>query len=242
MTRNLYDNPDSFAGDSRANRSIQGLDGAPEWPSLRALLPDLRGLDVLDLGCGHGGFCRYAAERGAANVLGVDVSETMLTRAARSTTHANVSYRRADLETVALPEASFGLVYSALAFHYVERLPELMRSIHRALAPGGRLVFSIEHPVFTAPRHPAFMRDANGARVWPLDGYRREGERATEGLAPGVVKRHRTLGTLVNLLIDAGFTLRRLIEWGPTDAQVEALPALDEERDRPMLLLVSAQR
>ncbi len=64
----------------------------------------------------------------------------------------------------------------------------------------------------------------------------------TDWLAPGIVKQHRTLGALVNTLIDAGFTLRRLIEWGPTDAQIATLPALAEERDRPMMLLVSARK
>lgn len=64
----------------------------------------------------------------------------------------------------------------------------------------------------------------------------------TDWLAPDVVKQHRTLGTLVNLPIGNGFTLTHLDEWGPTQAQVDALPALDEERDRPMMTLVAAQR
>ena len=52
----------------------------------------------------------------------------------------------------------------------------------------------------------------------------------------------RTLGTLVNLLIGSGFTLAHLDEWGPTPEQVDAMPALDEERDRPMLAIIAAQR
>ncbi|WP_175003099.1 hypothetical protein [Burkholderia lata] len=46
----------------------------------------------------------------------------------------------------------------------------------------------------------------------------------------------------MNLLIGSGFTLTHLDEWEPTQAQVDALPALDEERDRPMMALVAAQR
>jgi len=46
----------------------------------------------------------------------------------------------------------------------------------------------------------------------------------------------------VNLLIGSGFTLTHLDEWGPTQEQVEAMPALDEERDRPMTAIVAAQR
>ena len=70
MTQNIYDNEEFFAGYSRLRRSVEGLDGAPEWPALRALLPDLRGLNVLDLGCGFGWFCRWAHQQGAVNVFG----------------------------------------------------------------------------------------------------------------------------------------------------------------------------
>ncbi|KVE81771.1 SAM-dependent methyltransferase [Burkholderia cepacia] len=242
MTQNIYDDPAFFEGYSRLNRSIHGLDGAPEWPALRALLPDLHGRRVLDLGCGYGWFSRWAAGQGAASVLGIDVSKRMLERAASSASHPAITYRRADLETLALPDAAFDLAYSSLAFHYIADLDTLFRTLHRALVPGARLVFSIEHPVYTAPRRPGFVVDAQGNRSWPLDGYQREGERVTDWLAPGVVKQHRTLGTLVNLLIGSGFTLTHLDEWGPTQEQVDALPALDEERDRPMMALVAAQR
>ncbi|WP_175864628.1 class I SAM-dependent methyltransferase [Burkholderia cepacia] len=242
MTQNIYDDPAFFEGYSRLNRSIHGLDGAPEWPALRALLPDLHGRRVLDLGCGYGWFSRWAAGQGAASVLGIDVSKRMLERAASNTAHPAITYRRADLETLALPDTAFDLAYSSLAFHYIADLDTLFRTLHRALVPGGRLVFSIEHPVYTAPRRPGFVVDAQGNRSWPLDGYQREGERVTDWLAPGVVKQHRTLGTLVNLLIGSGFTLTHLDEWGPTQEQVDALPALDEERDRPMMALVAARR
>jgi 2-polyprenyl-3-methyl-5-hydroxy-6-metoxy-1,4-benzoquinol methylase len=66
MTQNIYDNPSFFQG--YGQRSIHGLDDAPEWPSLRAMLPDMRGRHVLDLGCGYGWFCRWAREHGAAHV------------------------------------------------------------------------------------------------------------------------------------------------------------------------------
>lgn len=254
MTQNIYDDPAFFEGYSRLNRSVQGLDGAPEWPALRALLPDLRGLRVLDLGCGYGWFCRWAAQQGAAAVEGVDVSVRMLERARAMTQaitpamaqslpqHATIAWRRADLETLDVAEAAFDVVYSSLAFHYVEHLAALLRTIHRALVPGGRLVFSIEHPIYMAPRAPGFCLDDDDNKSWLLNSYQMEGPRVTNWLADGVVKQHRTLGTLVNTLIDCGFTLSRLIEWGPTQAQVDAMPALAEERERPMMLLIGAQR
>ena len=242
MTQNIYDDPTFFAGYSRLNRSVHGLDGAPEWPALCALLPDLYQRSVIDLGCGYGWFCRWAAENGAASVLGVDVSERMLARAREMTRHGAITYHQADLETIQLPGAAFSLVFSSLTLHYIEDLTTLFRSIHQSLLPEGWLVFSIEHPIFMASRHPGFRIDGHGQKTWPVDSYQMEGRRVTDWLAEGVVKQHRTIGTLVNLLLDTGFTLKRLNEWGPTDDQIAATPELAEERERPMMLLVSAQR
>jgi len=78
VAQNIYDRPDFFEGYSQLDRSTEGLSGAPEWPALRAMLPDVRDLRVLDLGCGFGWFCRWAREHGAAEVLGLDLSERML--------------------------------------------------------------------------------------------------------------------------------------------------------------------
>ena len=56
MAQNIYDNPAFFEGYAQLPRSVQGLDGAPEWPALKAMLPDLTGTSVIDLGCGYGWF------------------------------------------------------------------------------------------------------------------------------------------------------------------------------------------
>ena len=242
MTQNIYDDDKFFAGYSRLSRSVEGLDGAAEWPALRALLPGLRGLSVLDLGCGFGWFCRWARAQGASQILGIDVSEKMLARARSETDDSAIAYARADLEQVELRPGAYDLVFSSLTVHYLENLERLLSQAHRALAPGGQLVFSAEHPIITAPREQGWSTSAAGRKVWPIDSYQEEGPRSTDWLAKGVIKQHRTLGTYLNMLLRLGFTLRHLEEWGPTEAQIAARPALAEERQRPMFFLVSAQR
>lgn len=242
MTQNIYDDPVFFEGYSKLSRSTEGLAGAPEWPSLRALLPDVRGLNVTDLGCGYGWFCRWAREQGAATVLGIDSSEKMLDQARKSSTDPAIIYTKADLEKLELPQASFDLAYSSLAFHYIENLRGLLGNVYRALMPGASLIFSIEHPIYMTPRHPGWVIDAQGQKTWPVDSYQREGVRVTNWFADGVTKQHRKIGTLLNLLIATGFTIAHVDEWGPTDEQVAARPELAEERERPMIMLVSARR
>lgn len=239
--QNIYDNEAFFAGYSRLPRSVEGLDGAPEWPALRALLPELRGRSVLDLGCGFGWFCRWAREQGAIRVVGVDVSEKMLERAGATTRDAAITYTRADMEEIELPAASFDLVYSSLAFHYIANLSGLLAEVRRSLVPAGSLVFSVEHPMFTAPSDPGWSVSASGRRTWPVDSYLDEGPRATNWLVEGVIKQHRTLATYINMLLRRGFALAHVEEWGPTEEQIAFQPGWADERERPPFLLVAAR-
>ncbi|OAJ57915.1 SAM-dependent methyltransferase [Paraburkholderia ginsengiterrae] len=240
MAQNIYDNPDFFAGYSQLPRQVHGLDGAPEWHAIRALLPDLSGKRVVDLGCGFGWVSRWMREQGAASVLGLDLSQNMIARARAETADSAVEYRIADLDTLELPAAAFDLAYSALTFHYVQDFDRLVRVIRKALVPGGHFVFTIEHPIFMAAVHPHWISDEDGRKTWPINGYSVEGERRTDWFAKGVVKYHRTLGTTLNSLIGAGFEIRRVEEFAPTPEQIEHLPQLEEELERPMMLIVSA--
>jgi SAM-dependent methyltransferase len=240
MTQNIYDNESFFAAYSRLPRSVSGLDAALEWPALRALLPALHGLRVLDLGCGFGWFCRWAREQGAAGVLGVDVSERMLARAKAETHDPAISYSRADMEHLDLSAGSFDLAYSSLALHYIENLARLMATVRAAIVPGGKLIFSVEHPIVTAPAEPGWSVDSAGRKTWPVNGYLAEGPRSTDWLAKGVIKQHRTLATYVNLLVRSGFATPHVEEWAPTEEQVISQPEWADERQRPPFLLVVA--
>jgi ubiquinone/menaquinone biosynthesis C-methylase UbiE len=242
MTQNIYDNDEFFAGYSRLPRSVQGLDGAPEWPVLRALLPDVRGANVLDLGCGFGWFCRWAKEAGAAQVTGMDVSENMLARARAEGGAPVITYVNADLESLTLPPTAFDLVYSSLALHYVEKLDALMGQVHMALKPGGALVVSVEHPMMTAPAHAVWSADADGRKTWPVSCYLEEGARETDWLTKGVIKQHRTMATYLNMLLGFGFDIGRIVEWGASLEQVAERPDFAPERERPPFLLLSARK
>jgi SAM-dependent methyltransferase len=240
MAQNIYDDPDFFAGYSTLPRARNGLDGAPEWPMLRDMLGDVSGARVLDLGCGAGAFARWAAGAGARHVLGIDLSQRMLERARALTAAPNVEYRCADLESLALTEDTFDIVYSSLSFHYIADLARLIAAIRHGLVDSGRLVFSVEHPLFTAPSEPRWIT-SNGATVWPLNNYTAEGRRITHWFAPGVVKYHRTLASHLNALIRAGFSVERIEEWTPTNEQIMAHPEWVNELHRPPFLLLAAR-
>ena len=173
-------------------------------------------------------------------VIGLDLSWRMLARARQATPDAGILYVRADLKTPGLCERSTDLVYSSLALHYVADLRPVIDAVYRALGAGGHFVFSVEHPVFSAPTEPGWIADSKGGKTWPIDGYAIEGPRRTMWLGQPVVKWHRTVASYLNLLLRAGFAILAIDEWQPTDEQIAARPPLADERRRPPFLIVAA--
>ena len=118
-----------------------------------------------------------------------------------------------------------------MALHYVEDFPDLVARVARWLTPGGSFVFSMEHPVMTAPLDAADC---------VVDDYADEGLRQRAWFVDGVIKYHRTLGTTLGTLRHHGFRLSSVDEPLPTKDQVERHPHLAVHRRRPPILLVAA--
>ncbi|KAF1971087.1 S-adenosyl-L-methionine-dependent methyltransferase [Bimuria novae-zelandiae CBS 107.79] len=179
---------------------------------------------VLDLACGEGWFARWCIRNGAFAIDACDISANMLRTAENRTSPPKlsadtenppalrglISYSRIDLKRVKLQPATYDLVFSGLALHYVKDIQNVITQVHESLVPGGLFVFSIQHPCVTALKDPGFMLSWNSkARVnqWTVDSYYNESERITEvdedyvdGGAPawmvaGEKRQHRTLST-----------------------------------------------
>lgn len=242
MKENKYDDEEFFKKYSEMNRSKQGLAGAGEWSELQRILPDFKEKRVLDLGCGYGWHCKYAAEHGAARVLGTDLSEKMLAAAREKNSDEKIEYQRAAMEDLTFPDASFDVILSSLAFHYVKDFGALAERISRWLAPGGSLVFSAEHPVFTSYGTQDWYYDADGTILhFPVDRYFYEGERDAVFLGEHVVKYHRTLTGYLEPLLKCGLRLEHVIEPEPPEEML-SLPGMADEMRRPMMLIVAASK
>lgn len=242
MKENRYDDEFFFQKYSEMTRSQLGLAGAGEWPKLQKILPDFRGKTVLDLGCGYGWHCKYAAEHGAAHVLGTDISRKMLEVAATRNSNDRIEYRQSAMEDLEFPEGSFDIVVSSLALHYVKDFEPLIKSIHHWLKAGGQLIFSVEHPVFTAYGSQDWYYDQNGEILhFPVDNYYYEGQREAIFLGERITKYHRTLTTYLGTLLTNGFQITHVVEPQPPENMMD-IPGMKEEMRRPMMLLVAAHK
>ena len=236
---NEYDDPKFFEMYSQMARSKQGLDAAGEWHQLKKLFPPVSGKAVLDLGCGYGWHCRYAAGRGASRVLGLDISEKMLAEAERRG-REGIEYRLCGIEDYEYPPEEWDLAVSNLALHYIADLDAVYKRVFTTLTPSGVFLFNIEHPAFTAGVNQDWIYAPDGTpQYWPIDGYFTTGERTTNFLGCRVKKQHHTLTQILGGLLQCGFTLTAVEEAQPPEDML-GQPGMADELRRPMMLLVKA--
>lgn len=242
MKQNKYDDTIFFEKYSKMDRSTKGLDGAGEWKTLEAMLPDFKGKKVLDLGCGFGWHCQYAMEHGAKSVTGVDISDNML-RKAREKTDKNISYIKMPMEEISFEKDSFDVVISSLAFHYTPSFDTIVEKVSACLMKGGDFIFSVEHPVFTSYGSQDWYYDAEGNILhFPVDTYFYEGKREAVFLGEPVIKYHKTLTTYLNGLIQKGFEITGIVEPQPAQHLLHSVEGMKDELRRPMMLLISAKK
>ena len=227
--QNIYDN-DAFFEDFRRSRSSKvNFNDCIETPILFAMLPDLRGKRILDIGCGMGQHAKQYAEMGAESVLGIDISEKMLAYAKEHNSAENVTYQRMAMEDIGTLARQFDLVTSSLVFDYAGDFGGLMRKIHLLMKDDAEFVFSMSHPIVTAwdGAYDRYTRTETGERLYAnLRNYCREGLRKVDWIVNGYECYHRTVSTLINALIGAGFVIEECQEARLSDEMREQYPAL----------------
>lgn len=240
--KNIYDNREFFESYGKMTRSQEGLKGAGEWHQLKELFPDVENKVVLDLGCGYGWHCMYAASRKAEKILGIDQSKGMIEEARKRNKHERIHYEVCGLEEYEYPREAYDLVISNLVLHYVKDLDQVFENVYRTLKPQGVFLFNMEHPVFTGSVNQEWVRDENGvARYWPVDRYFYPGERKTSFLGHTVTKEHHTLTQIFTGLLRAGFSIEAVEEAVPPEEMAD-LPEMRDELRRPMMLMVRAKK
>lgn len=245
MTENIFDNKVFFESYMELRSSGKNYNELLEQPAMRKLLPELTDKAVLDLGCGFGENCRGFVSLGADRVTGLDISEKMLDAARERTDSDKITYIHMDMTDISRLSETFDFIYSSLAFHYVENFGKLAEDIYSRLNPGGRLMFSQEHPIATATVNGSghYNYNDNGEAVsYTMADYSLSGKRTVHWYVDGVEKYHRTMGEIITALARAGFRIEEMVEPVPDAEAIKKLNGLKKEFIKPSFMIIKAVR
>lgn len=227
--QNIYDN-DLFFDRFRSSRNSKvNFNDCIETPILFSMLPDLHGKTILDIGCGMGQHAKQYSDMGAKAILAIDISEKMLTYAREYNSADHIVYQRMAMEDIRAIGQQFDLVTSSLAFDYIEDFGGLMSSIYLLMADDAKLVFSMSHPMVTAwdGSCDRYTRTESGERLHAnVVNYCVEGRRVVHWVVDGYECYHRTLATLINDMIKAGFNIEECQESHISDDMRKQYPDL----------------
>ncbi|MBN2210417.1 MAG: class I SAM-dependent methyltransferase [Sedimentisphaerales bacterium] len=204
-------------------------------PGFFAMLPEVRGLKGLDIGCGEGYNTRQLAQAGAA-MTAVDISEVFIgyARESERETPLGIDYQVASAVELPFENESFDFSTAFMSLLDIPETEKALAEAYRVLRPGGFLQFSITHPCFDTP-HRRNLRDEMGktyaievgeyfrpyrGRVseWTFTALPEEQRQAVRWFRTPCF--YRTLSSWLNLVIKTGFAIEEIGEPTPDDATV----------------------
>ena len=230
---------------------------AQNTPAFLAMMPDIRSLSGVDIGCGEGANTRKLARLGA-HMRAIDVAPTFI-RHAKATEAAaplGILYQVANGQELPFTDETFDF---ATAFMSLMDMPDHGRALKeaaRVLRPGGFFQFSIVHPCFSPP-YRRVVRNARGqaqsievGRYFePTNGHvnewlfadlpAKERKRAEPFRTPMF---HRTLSGWVDLICAADLIIEKFGEPTASEAQAAAEPTVADTRVAPLFLHIRARK
>lgn len=202
-----------------------------EFPATSSLVPNVDGKRILDAGCGTGFYTKWLVEQGA-DVLGIDVSDEMLSHAVDQVS-GSAEFTQADLgEPLDFAAAEwFDGIVSALALSYVKDWDQVFSEFNRILTSGGFLVFSTGHPLDHFP-----PENKGGQNYFEIEKLHQEWE-------VDVPYYRRPFSKILDPVLSNGFRLDTIVEPQPTEKFKELRPERYEKESRyPVFLCVQATK
>jgi SAM-dependent methyltransferase len=196
---------------------------------------------VLDIGTGEGQVARLASALGADTVTGVDPTIAQLDLARRR--DGGPAYVRAVAEALPFDDASFDAAVACLVFEHIPDHVPAIAEVARVLAPAGRFVFLLNHPLLQAPNSGWVIDHILDEQYWRVGPYLVP-DVSMEELAPGVVLPfvHRPLSHYINAMAHCGLLVERMEEPMPPEGFLAKAQEYRDAATIPRLLLLVARK
>lgn len=220
---------------STIGSELLGTIALPSWGSYFPsenrlhLLGDLSDKRVLEIGCGNGQSLKYAADLGASDLWGLDISANQIEHTKdflkAQGIHAKLICSPMENECE-LPTNYFDLVYSVYGIGWTTNLDKTFNHIHSYLKKNGIFIFGWSHPIHKC------VSVENGKLVFSNSYFNEEWYR-TNMNDKEIMMSNRMLSTYINTLTRNGFVIEKLIE----ETDREKAMAADNDFARKSLML-----
>ncbi|CAM3722238.1 class I SAM-dependent methyltransferase [Mesobacillus thioparans] len=235
-----YEEEEFFKNYMKRRTRPESPNNSIEKPILLELIGNVNGKKIFDLGCGDAEIGVELLGRDAEAYVGLEGSENMarvgvehLKGTAGQVLHSTMEEWRPQAE-------EYDLVISRFALHYLEDLGSVFTKVHDSLMPGGRFVFSVQHPVLTASSKSA---EGSGRRTdWVVDDYFNQGERAEPWIGEKVIKYHRTVEGYFKLLLETRFMVEDLREGTPKAENFSTREEYERRMRIPLVLMFACRK
>lgn len=199
---------------------------------------------VLDIGCGEGQVSRLAAGlAGVVHVVGLDPTAAQVEVAAARA--GGPAYLRAQAAALPVPDGAVGAVVACLVFEHIGQVDDAVAEVARVLAPGGRFVFFLNHPLLQTP-NSGWIDDQvldPPEQYWRIGAYLLEDETIEEVekdvFIPFI---HRPLSRYVNAMADNGLRIVHMDEPAPPAGFLARAQEYQDAATIPRLLLLVAEK
>ncbi len=226
-------------------------------PAFMAMLPDVRGLVGLDIGCGEGHNTRMVSARGA-RLVAIDVSPVFTNHAIQREREEplGIRYGMASAIELPFPDRTFDFAVATMSLMDIPEPESALVEAFRVLKPGGFLQFSITHPCFDTP-YRRNLRDESGQTYAIEVGqyFRNLNGEISEWMftaVPAELRKDlstfkvprftRTFSQWLNALTETGFQIERVEEPYPSDEDVRQCPHLQDVQVVSYFLIIRARK
>lgn len=220
-----------------------GADAEYEQQILPLIASHLAGATrVLDVGCGEGQVGRLAAGLpGVSLVAGVDPTWAQVSEARRR--GGGVLVARGTAAGLPFASSSFDAAVACLVFEHIEEFDEAIAEVGRVLAPGGRFLLLLNHPLLQTPSSGWIDDTILEEQYWRIGPYLLEDssmEEVDKGIWIPFI--HRPLSRYVNALAGAAMYLSWMDEPAPPPGFLARAEEYSAAATIPRLMLLRAEK
>jgi ubiquinone/menaquinone biosynthesis C-methylase UbiE len=226
-------------------------------PAFFKMLPDIKNLKGLDVGCGEGYNTRIAAKKGAV-MTAIDISSVFITSAEESEKQEplGIKYQVASAINLPFPDDFFDFAIATMSLMDMSDIEKAISEVFRVIKLNSFFQFSITHPCFWNSNH-SWVRNDEGKRTgFVVSDYFKQSDGEIEewifGAAPKdmtdkmrkfrVPRFTRILSEWLNLLISNGFVLEEFCEPYADDEVLKKHPKEYDSRIIPFFLIIRCRK